>query len=152
MGRQLSTRMCFVCGFENPIGLRLIFEDDGVRAWARFSPRPEHQGFPGTLHGGIISALLDEVMVRSSLAMNPQLWTLTAQTEVRYLKPVPIGMELTVVGEATEVRLRVVKSRGELRLADGELAAESTGTYIAMPEEMRQAMESEMREWRVLEE
>jgi acyl-coenzyme A thioesterase PaaI-like protein len=52
--------MCFVCGIDNPIGLHLSFYtyDEG-RCIARFHPKPEHQGYPGHLHGGIISTLLD---------------------------------------------------------------------------------------------
>jgi hypothetical protein len=43
------------------IGLHLRFyTDDEGRCIARFRPKPEHQGFPGQLHGGIVSTLLDE--------------------------------------------------------------------------------------------
>jgi acyl-coenzyme A thioesterase PaaI-like protein len=60
MEKQPNSRMCFLCGIENPIGLKLKFyTDDEGRCIARFRPRPEHQGYPGQLHGGIISALLD---------------------------------------------------------------------------------------------
>jgi acyl-coenzyme A thioesterase PaaI-like protein len=60
MEKQPNSRMCFVCGIENPIGLHLAFyTDDGDRCIARFRPRPEHQGFPGQLHGGLISTLPD---------------------------------------------------------------------------------------------
>jgi hypothetical protein len=60
MEKQPNSRMCFVCGIENPIGLKLKFyTDDEGRCIARFRPKPEHQGFPGQLHGGIISTLLD---------------------------------------------------------------------------------------------
>jgi len=52
--------MYFVRGIEHPIGLKLKFgTDEEGRCVARFQPRPEHQGFPGQLHGGIISTLLD---------------------------------------------------------------------------------------------
>jgi acyl-coenzyme A thioesterase PaaI-like protein len=52
--------MCFICRIENPIGLRLaLYTDDEGRCVVRFRPRPEHQGFPGQLHEGIISTLLD---------------------------------------------------------------------------------------------
>ena len=45
--------MCFVCGIDNPIGVRLAFStDDEGRCIARFRPKPEHQGYPGQLHGG----------------------------------------------------------------------------------------------------
>jgi hypothetical protein len=60
MDKQPNSRMCFVCGIENSIGLKLSFyTDDEGRCITRFQPRPEHQGFPGQLHGGIISTLLD---------------------------------------------------------------------------------------------
>jgi acyl-coenzyme A thioesterase PaaI-like protein len=52
------TRMCFVCGIDNPIGLNLnLYTDHEGRCIARF--RPGHPGYPGHLHGGIISTLLD---------------------------------------------------------------------------------------------
>jgi len=61
MEKQPNSRMCFVCGINNPIGLKLKFyTDDEGRCIARFQPKPEHQGYPGQLHGGIISTLLDE--------------------------------------------------------------------------------------------
>jgi acyl-coenzyme A thioesterase PaaI-like protein len=59
--KQPRSRMCFVCGIENAIGFHLVFyTDEKGRCVARFRPKPEHQGYPGHLHGGIISALLDE--------------------------------------------------------------------------------------------
>ena len=36
-----------------------FYIDDG-RCITRFRPKPEHQGYPGQLHGGLISSLLDE--------------------------------------------------------------------------------------------
>jgi acyl-coenzyme A thioesterase PaaI-like protein len=63
--KQPNSRMCFVCGIDNPIGLHLKFyTDDEGRCIARFRPRPEHQGYPGHLHGGIISTLLYDALGR----------------------------------------------------------------------------------------
>jgi hypothetical protein len=60
MEKQPNPRICFVCGIENPIGLYLRFHtDEEGRCIARFRPEPEHQGYPGHLHAGIISILLD---------------------------------------------------------------------------------------------
>lgn len=57
--------LCFVCGIDNAIGLHLRFyTDEEGRCVARFRPKPEHQGHPGQLHGGLVSTLLDTVMVR----------------------------------------------------------------------------------------
>ena len=64
--KQPNSRMCFVCGIDNPIGLHLAFyTDDEGRCIARFQPRPHHQGYPGQLHGGLISTILDLGETRS---------------------------------------------------------------------------------------
>jgi hypothetical protein len=61
LGKQPNSRMCLVCGIENPIGLKLRFYTDGEgRCIARFRPSQEHQGFPGQLHGGLIDTLAVE--------------------------------------------------------------------------------------------
>ena len=53
---------CFGCGHENPYGLRLDMKIEGDELRTDFTPAPHHQGWPGIVHGGIISALLYEVM------------------------------------------------------------------------------------------
>jgi acyl-coenzyme A thioesterase PaaI-like protein len=62
--------MCFLCGIDNPIGLHLKFYTDNERRCiARFQPKPEHQGYPGQLHGGIISMLLTGAMGRVAFVL-----------------------------------------------------------------------------------
>ncbi len=52
MEKQPNSRICFVCGIDNPIGLHLAFyTDDQGRCIARFRPQPQHQGYPGQLSG-----------------------------------------------------------------------------------------------------
>ena len=153
--RQPNSRMCFICGTENPIGLKIIFEAEGGRVWAQFTPQEEHQGYPGVLHGGITFALLDEVIGRAAMELDDNPWMMTAKAEMRFRKPVPIGDELTLMGELTRVRSRTVEGRGELRLSDGSVAVEATALYIKVPEslaeQMREQMEEEMEYWRVIE-
>jgi hypothetical protein len=61
MEKQPDSRMCFVCGIDNPIGLKLKFNtDDEGRRIPRFQPKAEHHGYPDHLHGGIRSTLLSE--------------------------------------------------------------------------------------------
>lgn len=156
MHRQPNSRMCFVCGMQNPIGLKIIFEADGQRVWAKFTAEKEHQGYPGVLHGGITFALLDEVIGRVAMELDESSpWMMTAKAEMRYRKPVPIGEELTLMGELTRVRSRAVEGRGELRLSDGTVAVEATAMYVKVPEsladEMKDEMEEEMKYWRVVE-
>lgn len=154
--RQPNSRMCFVCGMQNPIGLKIIFEGDGERVWATFTAREELQGYPGVLHGGITFALLDEVIGRAAMELDEESpWMMTAKAEMRYLSPVPIGEELTLMGELTRVRSRAVEGHGELRLSDGTVAVEATVLYVKVPhglaERMQDRMEEEMKYWRVVE-
>jgi hypothetical protein len=73
MEKQPDSRMCFVCGIDNSIGLHLAFyTDDEGRSIARFRPRPEHQGYPVHRHGGIISTLPDgpaQIVVQSGVLL-----------------------------------------------------------------------------------
>jgi len=141
--------MCFVCGIENPIGLKLKFyTDDQGRCITHFRPRQEHQGYPGHLHGGLISTLLDETMGRVLTGQN--VWAMTGQLEVRFRKPVPLDQELTIVGELIHSRSRVYEARGEIRLPDGTVLAEGSGLYIRIPDEVVEKARSELDFWQVI--
>ena len=110
MQKQPNSRMCFVCGVENSLGLKLFFyTDDEGRCITRFRPREEHQGYPGHLHGGVISTLLDETMGR--VLMHENVFALTGRLEFKFRKPVPLDQELTVVGELTRNRSGPTKPR-----------------------------------------
>ena len=147
MEKQPTSRMCFVCGRDNPVGLHLNFEFDGERVWTRFTPAECYQGYPGILHGGITSTILDEVLGRTAIAH--ELWMVTARMEVHYRAPIPTGQPLTAMGEIVEVKRRVMHARGEIRLADGTLAAEALGTFVQAPVAMRAGWEEEQAYWRV---
>jgi len=148
--KQPNSRMCFVCGMDNPIGLKLFFyEDDEGRVIADFTPREEHQGYPGVLHGGIAATLLDEVAGRVVSSRN--LWMVTAKLEIRYHKPVPLGQRLTVIGEMVRLQRRTMETRGEIRLEDGSLAVESKGLYLKIPDEELEAIKETIGDdWRVV--
>ncbi len=141
--------MCFVCGRDNPVGLHLAFyTDEQNRVIAEFTPRAEHQSFPGVMHGGLVSTVLDETIGRTAIAHN--IWCMTAELTVRYKKTVPIDAPLRVIGEITEINKRVLRGRGEIRSAqDDTLLAQAEGIYIRLPDEKRVEMESALLEWRV---
>ncbi len=141
--------MCFVCGRENPIGLHLhFFADDDGRVYAEFTPQQEHQGYPGVMHGGLITSLLDETIGRTAIAGD--IWCMTAKLEVRYHKPVPIGEPLKVIGEITKKSGRLLQGRGEIRSVEGDrLLAEATGTYIKIPDDQIEPYKQALAWWRV---
>jgi uncharacterized protein (TIGR00369 family) len=149
MQKQPNSRMCFVCGMENPIGLKAFFyEDDDGRVIVKYTPREEHQGYPGFVHGGIISALIDEVIGRVVTSLD--IWAVTAKLELKFRKPVPWGEELTIIGEMIRLRSRSFEARGELRLADGTLAVEGYGVYVRLPDEEIKRQRAALDFWEVV--
>ena len=140
--------MCFVCGRENSIGLHMHFyaHTDGC-VYADFIPREEHQSYPGIMHGGLVTTMLDELIGRTAIASD--LWCMTAKLEIRFRKPVPIGEPLKLKGEITKKSSRLLQGRGEIRLADGTLAVEAIGTYLRIPDDQMEQYKTALEWWRV---
>jgi uncharacterized protein (TIGR00369 family) len=124
---------CYVCGCKNPIGLKIKFKFEGKKTIAEFTPGIEHQGYPGVLHGGIISALLDETMGWAPTLITRRM-CMTAELNVRYLKPTPIDRKLIVTGEATDIHKRLYKTMGEIRDEQGHLFVTATAKYSPLSE------------------
>lgn len=114
---------CFICGKDNPIGLRAKFVVDPEKRRAETTVQiPEHfQGWQGITHGGIISALLDEICAQACMGSGMQV--VTSELKLRYRAPVPTGSTIRVVGEVTGERRRLVDAKGRAEL-DGQVVAE----------------------------
>jgi len=133
---------------DNPIGLKLAFyELDDGRVAARFTPREEHQGYPGVMHGGIACALLDETIGRT--LENLDIWAMTVDLNTRFLKPVPLNEPITVIGEMVRLRSRTMEGKGEIRLADGSVAVAAEAKYIRLPNAQVERLRSELGYWQV---
>ena len=81
--------MCFACGRDNPVGLKIHFQLDGDRCVGEFTPSSNHVGYQNTVHGGIIYAALDDVMANVLYLQNIKAHT--ARCEIRYRKPLEVG-------------------------------------------------------------
>jgi len=132
-GKQNNSRMCLVCGLENRFGLYTRFyEIEGNEVVALAVGRDEHQGYPGRMHGGLITALLDETIGRAVMIEDPDAWGVTAELNVRFRHPVPLEEELRVVGRIDKMGGKVFSGSGELVLSDGTVAASAAGKYIRL--------------------
>ena len=131
---QHVSRMCLVCGVQNPAGLGArFFELDGGELVGVFTPRPEHQGYPDRLHGGLAATILDETIGRAVSISDPGAWGVTVELTVRYRKPVPVDREVRALGRITHDAGRLFEGTGEIVLEDGSVAVEAKGKYIRLP-------------------
>ncbi len=102
-----------------------------------FQPLAEHQGFPGIVHGGIVAAVLDEALNRTSMLSAHPTWMMTGRLEVRYRHYVPYGPMLRVRALLGKERGRMLQASGVLTLANDEqmVLAEAQGTFMALTPE-----------------
>lgn len=136
--KAYGSRGCIVCGRENPAGLGVSYHAAGGRSRAEVTPPGRFQGFDGTLHGGIITGLLDDAMWYA--AYSAGMFTMTAELTVRFKKPVPVEQPLRLEGRLVSRRGRLAEMAAELRDGAGEVLAEASAKFLAVPEEMRQRL------------
>ncbi len=126
----VDDRRCFVCGPDNPIGLRLRFEPSGERSvTARVTLEGHFQGWKGVAHGGIAMALLDDAMAHAAASAGYR--GVTGSMATRFRKPVPVGELLTVTGIVASIRRQVLFITAQLRDNQAQLLAEAQGNFVA---------------------
>lgn len=104
---------CYGCGTENPNGLQLKSYWDGEESIAHYIPKDYHIAVPGFVYGGLLASLIDchgtgtaaaSIYKKENREMstNPPVRFMTAQLNVKYLRPTPLGVELELRGKITE--------------------------------------------------
>ena len=148
-GKQNNSKMCLSCGLENRFGLfTRFYETDNHDVVALATGRDEHQCYPGRMHGGIVSALLDETIGRAVMVEDSNIWGVTAELNVRFKHPVPLNEELRIVGRIEKNGGKVFSGTGELILGDGTVAATASGKYIKLKiDEIVEDDEEFQKEW-----
>ncbi len=127
MGKDLKLQdngFCFVCGRDNPNGLKLIFTSKNGKVTSEFTPSIIHQGYQDITHGGIISTILDEAMIYA--AFQDGLFPITAELTVRFKKPLMIGQAAIIEAEIVKRNSRLVTAQARLvRKEDSSIIAEA---------------------------
>ncbi|MBW2458149.1 MAG: PaaI family thioesterase [Deltaproteobacteria bacterium] len=140
---QPGSALCFVCGTQNPHGLGAVFYDDGKRVWTEVTPAEYHQGWPGVLHGGVVTAILDETIGRVAFLYDR--WVQTAKIAIRFKRPAPLGELLVGRGELVRNNRRLMEMKGGLYVAGSdELLAEATGTFVPLPDAERNELAKQL--------
>lgn len=151
--KQPNSKMCFICGLENPIGLHLhIYETEPGVVESTYLAPDHFQGYPGVLHGGIVASIIDEIAGRSLMGSDPMepRFMFSAKLEVKYRRNVPIGKTLNLIGKAGRSRAKSAEAWAGIYDAEtNELLAEGNVMLIDVPAE--QSDRSRLRElgWKV---
>jgi len=131
---EFEDKICFGCGKENEIGLKLDlkFDDDTKTAYGEYTAHELLEGAPNIIHGGIVAAILDETMI----TVNKYLETiaLTSEITIRYLQPAFIGENLHIRGWFVKRNKKIIENRAEIENEMGKIVARAKGKYLEVEE------------------
>lgn len=152
--KQPNSRMCIVCGLKNDSGLHTHFyELEDGQLYSVFKTQERHQSYPGRLHGGIASTLLDEAIGRAVMCgqnSDDVIWGVTIQLTTRFKKPLPLDTQLHALGRIDSETNRGFLGSGEIYTPDGEIAVSATGKFLKLPLDQIADFDPEHQEWGVV--
>ena len=105
--QSIHVKNCFGCDPDNPIGLKAVFTPKENTLTGYFQTTENHQGPPGFVHGGIISAFIDEACsyyTRKFIGTN----MLTFRNVIQFKNPVRLGDVLSIEVNLKEERNRTI--------------------------------------------
>ena len=127
------TRGCLVCGQANPHGLKLHLHVDPATGIVstEFTPRVEHIGFDGIVHGGILATVLDEAMVWAA-TWSGKRFCVCGELSVRFRQSAEVGQKVIVTARVEVARSKLITTTSEV-LAGDVILATATGKYVPLP-------------------
>jgi uncharacterized protein (TIGR00369 family) len=132
---RLEGHHCFACGTANPIGLKLTFYNMNDSVCADITLGKNHEGWQNMAHGGIISTLLDEVMAWTIMYFK-RIFFVTRKMEIKYVRPVLIGVPLTVKGRMMKDRKApYIGAVADIFDDKNQLLARGTGEFVEIPKD-----------------
>ena len=150
MKRQPTSNLCFLCGKDNPHGLKLVWynNEESHTVSADFSLPEYYRSYPGVVHGGIIAAILDETSGRATLLHGDfDNLMVTLKLEVIYKKVTPTNTPLKAVGRVIKGTKKRAQVQADIILPDGSISATATALVYQMPHEYQARWGEEKQEW-----
>ena len=136
VSKQRNSKMCAICGMDNKYGLHAQFynmEDSSVMT--KFRYREEHQSYPGRVHGGLITAMLDEMGLRALWAYKKgaeQDFGVTMSLDTKYRKLVPYNTELIGKGILIKENSKFFVVDSKILDLEGNVLANGIIKYIKL--------------------
>lgn len=138
ISKQRNSKMCMICGLDNEYGVKAPFynmEDGSVMSV--FQYKRQHQSYPGRVHGGLITAMLDEMGLRSLWAkeLSEATFGVTLSLDTKYRKPVPYETDLIGRGLVVKETSKFVITDASIMDMQGDILANGMIKYIKMDTE-----------------
>jgi uncharacterized protein (TIGR00369 family) len=138
---EFAAHNCFGCGTLNAGGLGLVLHVEPGRAWAEMALDRRFEGWDGVIHGGILCAILDEVMAWALVGEDN--WGVTARMSVDFRRPVGVDVPIRAEGWITRSRRRIVETAGHIvDPSTGAELATATGVYLAADAARKQDLQA----------
>ncbi len=116
--------LCFACGKDNPIGLKLGFRFEDGKAKAEFTPDRFHQSWNGVFHGGLLAVCLDEAF--GYVLYFQGIKGMTAKMEMRIRQTIRTGQKILITGEVKRKTRKIIEAYARADLENGTVAAEAS--------------------------
>lgn len=135
VNRFEDNRHCFVCGEHNESGLNLDwwFNEDESHLLTEFVPDERYQGWRGVVHGGIVTAVLDEIMVNYIILKG--VGVVSARLNVRFREPARVGESMRFSGTAERMRGRLYEGTSRCT-QNGNVVATATAKLMEVEAEV----------------
>ena len=126
------SHMSLVGGLSHPAAPQLVLEQNEHGVSGQVTVGPVFQGGPGLVHGGVLALLIDHAM--GCVAAGPQRPAMTVQLSLRYRRPTPIGVPLTVAARLDRIEGRKLYLSATIS-AGGQATVAADAIFLALTTE-----------------
>ena len=119
---------CFACGQDNPIGLKLVFEYRDDYCISEFQLTPLFEGYPGIIHGGIVSTVLDEAMAKIILTTTTKAVTIEMNTKFKMM--LKSETKYFVKAKITKNKSRTISTEASIFDEENKIVASANAKFF----------------------
>lgn len=118
---------CIICKSNNShsLGMTYFMADDWL--YSNLTTCDKLQGYDGIVHGGVIAAMFDAVMV--NYLLHHEIVALTAEMNIRYKEPLHINQQIQVRATLFSHKKSLYFMQGEI-ICEQQLMATANAKFI----------------------
>ncbi len=111
------------------LGGRLISANYGSIQY-EFQVRQNMLNLTGTLHGGIATAMMDDLMGITIFSLGETNFFASVSMQTHFLRPVPLNEKVVVTSNVIKHGRKIITIEVDLKLSNGKIAAKSISDLI----------------------